>query len=421
MKTDSRSGKAGTPMRVTSRLNGMTAVMLAASILGACGSDASTTSAAGITTTSAITTTSSLPAESTTVPAVSVEEFAQLIQISLSDLQEGFGEVVDAFFESPTAGPDRIQLEADLARMQVTLVDEVTAGLPPLPDDDQLAGLYEEMTGAMSRWGEAADQTADGLEAAEPELAEGWDTGESAPQFNAIFEPLPMARDAFERACLDLAEPLLESTAVALDCLGVPESEPVVEALSGNLGGVDVELDEGAELVLVQETADKIVVSSEENDELAFVISRNPSFADPTAGLDLLRVEGGTDWPDDMEGWIESVGGTIENSGDARVGSFSAEYWDVSITEDRANELSSGHPAVAVIGLGGDGPDIVQFQDVAIMRLFRIPIDPSSSLFAFAGGVNPASPAAGDIPPFIPRIDEVTEWLDASLPAIDLF
>ena len=92
----------------------------------------------------------------------------------------------------------------------------------------------------------------------------------------------------------------------------------------------------------------------------------------------------------------------------------------MSITEERANEVSGGHPGVAVVGLGGDGSDILQFQDVAIMRMYRISVDPETSLLAFTGGVNTAAPGAEGIPPFIPRAEEAFEWLEAILPSIEM-
>ena len=159
---------------VSARRRGVS-VVLGALVLGACGSDAETTTAVVPVESTATPTTSTTAAPtSTTLPGIDADEFASQFRLSLDHLNEGFGEIADEFMERVTGGPDRIQLEVDLSRMQVELVDEAIEGLPKQPDDESLAALYEPMVAALMRWGDVAGETADDLEASEQELAAGW-------------------------------------------------------------------------------------------------------------------------------------------------------------------------------------------------------------------------------------------------------
>lgn len=356
-------------------------------------------------------------AESTAAAAgLSTDEFASALSGTLDQLHPAVTELAIAYVDEVSGGPERIDVEITLLDGMAAAVGVAIDDLPDAPADSETATAFAAMVEAVDQWRAAAEAGAGELTANRDDLAANWDEEAGLPEFNAVIDAHISARGAFETACLELAEIVVSQTSVALDCTGVPDDDTDRDAAAAPLGNLEVAVADGADLTIHISSADAVRVTAAGDEELGLWLSATPRFADPEGPLDVAQVGPATGWPDDVEGWIEALGGTIEGSGATEIGGFATTYWDVSITEARADDVSGGHPAVAVADL--DDANIVQFQDVAVIRLFRVQIDPSTALLGVVGGANPAT--AADVPDFIPTADEAFTWIDAVLPSIEL-
>ena len=352
--------------------------------------------------------------------ASSDEEFVQELVSSLDSMHSCFAELSDEYFANFVDDEGQIDLEAEWFRASADQLDQTTTALPDAPTDPELATKYERTRVALAGWRSDAQQAADRLEAEREELVAGWGSGDSAAAFTAVIETVFAARSEFESACLDLADLTAAETGIALNCLGFREDEPPVDGGSaGQIGPMDVVLGD-EQPILDQLSPNHVGIRSAENEELSFVLTSNPSFADPTGPLAGRQVEDGTDWPDDVPAWLESLGGSVTNSGTTRIGDFDAEHWDFSGDEQRAVELTGTEPIVAIVGLDGNGsePDVIQLREFAVTRIYRIVIGPGGEggvILGTGSGINPESADAEDFPSSVPSAPEAFDWIENDL------